>query len=247
MGQIHLLRHGQANLLGDDYDRLSDLGHEQGRVSGITLAERGVRPVVVASGQLRRQADTASAAVEGAGWSVPVSIDPDFDEYRHEDLFTTLHRHLPDHAAIAAFVARAENPRRAYQDLFESAFTAWVGGATGISGVTWVSFRDRCLAAIQRIVATCGRGENAVVVTSGGVIAAITQSLLGVPDTHVLKLHNPLHNASITRLLTNGRSVSSVDSTTYRICRRSMAGVSSPIAEPAGAHQRTNASRWRAT
>lgn len=208
MGQIHLLRHGQADLLGIDYDRLSELGREQARLAGIALAARGIRPVLVVSGQLRRQTGTAQAAAEAAGWSAAPSVDPDFDEYRHEDLFTTVHAHLPDHAAIAAFVARAENPRRAYQELFESAFTAWAGGAIGTGGLSWAAFRQRVLAALGRVAERCGRGESAVVVTSGGVIAAIAQSLLGVPDAQVLKLHNPLHNASITRLLTQGRSIS---------------------------------------
>lgn len=208
MGQIHLLRHGQADLLGQDYDRLSDLGREQARVSGQALAARGVQPALIVSGALRRQAETARHAAEAAGWTTERMVDPDFDEYLHADLFTTAFPDLVDHAAIAAHVSRLPEPRRAYQELFETAFTTWLGGATGITGRSWVEFRERGLAALARVAARCGRGESAVVVTSGGVIAAITQALLGLPDEHLLKLHNPLHNASITRLLTRGDTVS---------------------------------------
>ena len=42
---------------------------------------------------------------------------------------------------------------------------------------------------------------GAVIVTSGGPITAICQSLLGVPDERVAALHTPIFNASITELL----------------------------------------------
>ena len=46
-----------------------------------------------------------------------------------------------------------------------------------------------------------------MVVSSGGVIAAICQDLLGVPDERVPLLHNVVFNASITTLLTRGEEM----------------------------------------
>ena len=207
MGRIFLVRHGQADLLGEDYDRLSDLGRRQAATLGAAWLARGVEPAAIMSGALARQADTARFLAQAAGWATPVEIDPDFDEYRHEDLFAAAFPEFADHAALAAHVAKAPHPRAAFQQLFEQAFARWLGGATAKGGLSWAGFRARALAATRRVAQRCGRGESAVVVTSGGVIAAIAQGLLGAPDAEVLKLHNPIYNGSITRLMTRGDTI----------------------------------------
>ena len=50
MGVLYLVRHGQASFGTDDYDRLSDTGHQQARITGAHLASLGVRPTRVDSG-----------------------------------------------------------------------------------------------------------------------------------------------------------------------------------------------------
>jgi broad specificity phosphatase PhoE len=207
MGRIYLLRHGQANLLGDDYDRLSELGRRQAELAGATLAAQGVDPVLVATGALQRQIDTARHARLAARWRAEVEIDPALDEYRHQDLFAARFPQLADHAAMSALVSALPDPRRGFQNLFESAFAAWLAGAVREGGLTWSAFRARAVTALRRAAARCGTGETAVVVTSGGVIAAIVQDLIGLPDAETLKLHNPLYNASITRLMTRGDDI----------------------------------------
>jgi len=53
MGIIYVVRHGRASFSADDYDPLSELGAEQARLLGATLAARGVRPDHVVCGGLR--------------------------------------------------------------------------------------------------------------------------------------------------------------------------------------------------
>jgi len=64
MGAIHLVRHGQASFGTGDYDRLSELGHEQARLAGEDMAARGLRPDVVIHGGMRRQRETAEGLYE---------------------------------------------------------------------------------------------------------------------------------------------------------------------------------------
>jgi broad specificity phosphatase PhoE len=207
MGKILLLRHGQANLLGADYDRLSDLGRLQAERTGAALAAQGVDPGIILSGALKRQADTARFAAQSAGWRAPLETDADFDEYSHADLFGAAFPQFADHAAISAHIAAQPQPHRAYHELFERAFAAWLGGATREGGLSWSAFRARVTAALKRAARRCGAGETALIVTSGGPIAAIAQGLLGVPDAETPKLHNPLYNASLTRLMTRGDAI----------------------------------------
>ena len=67
MPTVTLLRHGQASFGAADYDNLSELGHRQARVAADTLAARGLRNPVVASGTLRRQRDTAAPVARRFG------------------------------------------------------------------------------------------------------------------------------------------------------------------------------------
>ena len=83
MTVLLLVRHGQASWGEADYDRLSPRGVEQSRLLGAALAGRAVRPDVVLRGSLRRHRQTADAAIEGAGWEVPVVEDAGWDEFDH--------------------------------------------------------------------------------------------------------------------------------------------------------------------
>ena len=209
MGRILLVRHGQASLLEDDYDRLSPLGRTQGEVAGRWLAARLGTPQLVVTGTLQRQRDTAAACIAAAGWAaVEATIDESFDEYSHHDLFAQAFPHLAEPSALGAHLRASAQPRHEFQRLFEQALAGWLRGETqGRGGLTWAAFRERRVAALRRIAAACAPGRYAVAVTSGGPIAAICQILLGVPDDRVPALFTPLFNASITHVLTRGTDI----------------------------------------
>ena len=63
MSALYLIRHGQAGTR-DNYDRLSDLGHEQTRLLGAYLAEQRIPFSRMISGELKRQQETAANVVE---------------------------------------------------------------------------------------------------------------------------------------------------------------------------------------
>ena len=65
MGNIYLVRHGQAAFGTEHYDRLTDLGVAQARLLGAYFARRQIRFDAVFTGTLRRQAETAQGIFEG--------------------------------------------------------------------------------------------------------------------------------------------------------------------------------------
>lgn len=203
MGRIYLVRHGQASLLADDYDALSAAGIEQSRVVGRWLAARGQRIEHVVMGGLNRHAQTAEACLgELPGHAVPAVVDPDLNEYHHHDMVARHEPAFADRAALQARLRASANPHKEFQRVFAQAFARWVGGEYDADyQLTWAGFRARCVAAIERVAERCGSGQNALVFTSGGPIAAMAQHLLGVPDTSVAALHFPLFNAGVTQLL----------------------------------------------
>ena len=183
MPVVLLVRHGQASFGADDYDVLSETGRRQSAVVGDELRRRALRDPVVVAGTLRRQQDTAALALPGAD----VRTDGRWDEYDHLAL---LKRHLP-----------ADTPppssSREVQGLLDAALLAWV--EHGDSG-GWPAFSGGALAALDELVGELGRGRDAVVFTSGGVVAAVCAQLLAGGAETVVALNRTAVNGAVTKL-----------------------------------------------
>src|SRR6476660_3762059 len=63
MGQIYLVRHGQASFGKANYDQLSELGIEQARLLGQWFASCGVHIDKVVTGDMQRHRQTAEACM----------------------------------------------------------------------------------------------------------------------------------------------------------------------------------------
>jgi broad specificity phosphatase PhoE len=200
MGAIYLIRHGQASFGEADYDRLSPLGFEQGQVVGAELDRRSVRFTEARCGSLSRQHKTAETVLDRLGSSVsaalPLKEDPRWNEYDNVDI-------IGHHGEN---VQQAGLDNRGYQLILDKALTAWIEAGEDTPCVeSWPVFRDRVRDALADLVAALGKGENAVVFTSGGVIGTVAGHLLGAPEMGLLKMHQVISNGSITKLL-SGRS-----------------------------------------
>lgn len=183
MPVVLLVRHGQASFGADDYDVLSELGREQSLVVRDELVRRELRSPAAVCGALRRQRDTAALALPG----VPPSVDARWDEYDHLAL---LQRYVPGEATH-------DGSSRSLQGLLDRALAAWVEDAGG----DWPDFLAGARAALAELVAGLDRGRDAVVVTSGGVIAAVCGALLGLGAPGVVALNRVTANGAITKLV----------------------------------------------
>lgn len=201
MGQLLLVRHGQASFGAEDYDVLSETGWEQGRRLGAHLAAAGVRPTVLLRGGMRRHRETLEAMVEGAGWAGGPSVEEDarWDEFDHLGV-------------VARFPDLPDDPfamdRKAFQALFERATALWTSGGEGYDE-SWLDFGARTSAALADAVGRSGSGQTVVVVTSGGVVGLVAAGLLGVsgdalPDTWQ-RLNTVAVNSGVTRVLVGPR------------------------------------------
>ena len=85
MGEIYLVRHGQASFGAADYDQLSDLGFEQARRLGLWLAETGQRFNLAVTGALRRHHQTAASCLTALGSGCPRIADPGFCQRRNKN------------------------------------------------------------------------------------------------------------------------------------------------------------------
>ena len=65
MGNLYLVRHGQASLGAADYDQLSPLGVRQSQQLGQYFKQKGLQFEAVLTGTLRRHAQTHEGIVAG--------------------------------------------------------------------------------------------------------------------------------------------------------------------------------------
>ncbi|EKE43464.1 phosphoglycerate mutase family protein [Oceaniovalibus guishaninsula JLT2003] len=188
MGEIVLVRHGQANSAADneaDYDRLSDLGHRQARWLGEWLAARGERFDAVVSGSLRRHRETAV----GMGHA-DAAVDPRLNEM---DYFN-LGRALENVKGIP--FAGADS----FPDHVPLVMQAW--HAAEIQGdESFAAFEMRVTAAV---IEAATEGRRVLAITSGGVIGMVMRHVLHLDPTRLGHVLTPIRNTSIHRLQVRG-------------------------------------------
>lgn len=208
MGAIYLIRHGQASFAADDYDDLSPLGREQGRVLGAALAARKVQAKYFVCGGMRRHAQTAAECLAALGLEPSWEVDPGWDEYDHNEVLAGLDARYVRQSALAADMQQHANPRRAFQAIFERAMERWVDVAYHHEyRESWPAFCARVEGALERTAAKLGKSENAMVFTSGGAISVVCRKLLALADARTLMLSASLANASVTKLLIGARGI----------------------------------------
>lgn len=211
MPTVLLVRHAQASFGAADYDVLSPTGIEQATALAADLVRRGVRVDRVVSGSLARQRDTAASIAAAAG--VHATVDVRWDEYATDAIlarYSGTELQLGDPAADPRGPltpeARVGMSSREFQDVLERALLGWIAaGDAEPAEETWPAFAARAGAALDAVVRDLGRGETALVCTSGGVLAAICVRLLELPPSALVAFNRVAVNAAVTRAI-SGRA-----------------------------------------
>jgi len=202
MAELYLVRHGQASLGADDYDRLSSAGEQQGIWLGEYFAQRDIAFDRVMTGTLRRHAQTLGAIWRGLDAPpVECEVHPGLDEYDFHALF---------HALGDKHAELAERATRSPRDFFKAlrqVLHLWTEGALdGRVPEAWSAFQQRVAAARDAIQQ--GGGHRVLVVTSGGVIAALTQQILQAPAATAIALNMQIRNSSVSQYVFNDSAMS---------------------------------------
>lgn len=183
MGEIVLVRHGQANSAATDeaaYDRLSPLGRQQAAWLGDWFEAQGERFDRVLSGALNRQRGTAEAMGHAA------TVDPRLNELAYFDLSRALldHRGLPD--------PEPDDFAAHLQDVMEAWHRAEILGPE-----TFAAFEDRVTSVLAEAAEP---GRRVLCVTSAGVIGMMIRHLLGLDPRRMAHILLPILNTSVHRI-----------------------------------------------
>jgi broad specificity phosphatase PhoE len=194
MPYLYLVRHGQPDFTGN-YDSLTSLGARQSVWLGEYFAALGLRFARVASGTLRRQADTCDAVLQHMPGSPAPARDARFNEY--------------DHASLLCFFEgdrlqslRAAGDRRGYFTAIRHSLQAWSRHEGAITdGESWAEFGGRISSGVADLCAGLDRDDLVLVVTSGGVIGRYTAHAIGAGADAAIQLNLQTRNTGVTEIV----------------------------------------------
>lgn len=184
MGELILVRHGQANsgaTTEEDYDRLSPLGHRQAGWLGEWFEAHESMFDRVYRGTMRRHRETA----EGLGHAEAVA-----DERLNELDYFALARDMEITHGIPIPANQQDFANHIPQTL-----NAWHKQEIA-GGEAFAAFEAR-IATVLAEAATPGR--RVLCVTSGGVIAMSLRIALGLDTDRLAQVLLPIYNSSIHR------------------------------------------------
>lgn len=195
MGELVLIRHGQASFGTDDYDRLSPLGFEQARCLGNYFAERGIGFQRVVSGTLLRHRQT----LEGTGIDVQPELLPGLNEF---DFFGLVNIFLQQYPAYGP--VNFADVREFFLAL-RKALPMWAEGGIDNPPESWASFQTRIRESLDALISE--DVERVLVISSGGPISALLREVLQLSVRHMMDVNLQTANTSITRLqFKNGKA-----------------------------------------
>ncbi len=196
MSHITLVRHGQANTAARDeknYDKLSELGHQQARWLGGHLRETHAFYPRVYCGTLTRHVETAASM----GLSEPVR-----DARLNEIEYFTLAQLYQDQHDVPI-----PTDREGFVDHLPKTFNAWANGDIRNTPETFEQFETRVSDALREIGT---EGGPAIVVTSGGLISMVVRQAMGLDIPSMARVALAIMNTSLHRLHPIGAQLSPV-------------------------------------
>lgn len=200
MGQIYLIRHGQASFGSDNYDRLSELGRRQSEILANHFMSTGLIPTSLFAGPLQRHKATAQAlrnVYGSAGMDFP---EPEIvEEFREYNAKAIIMAAVKADRSLAELFPKIYEDAESFRKVFGSAMRFWVTKELDLEGLeSFEELKRRVHVAMERIRVSQARGASIVVFTSGGVIAASLANILGISGLDAMRLNWQVVNTSVT-------------------------------------------------
>jgi len=198
MGQLILVRHGQASFGAEDYDQLSDLGKRQGyrlgeywrEASQTAALAKELQFDAVLIGSLKRHRQTWEAIAEGANLQMTPEIWPGLNEYDSHALIETVH---PEP------LAKPDTPEmyKHHFRLLRTALQKWMAGETQPKGMPSFAEFSGGIQAVLKYVRETHLGR-VLIVSSGGPIATAVSHVLSAPSETAIELNLRIRNTAVT-------------------------------------------------
>jgi broad specificity phosphatase PhoE len=196
--KIIFVRHGQAQFGQANYDKLSEVGHEQAVALGKALSEQGITIDHWVRGDMVRHAETLKGISQGMRTQVSHQIvTPDLNEY---DFTGQLNARFVGSKAPAGL----HTDRKTHFRALRETLALWQNDKILNPPESWAAFETRLKRAQQTIFGL--EGDTILVVSSGGAISKIVANALGVSHAKQVDLQLQIKNASMSTFIYSRRT-----------------------------------------
>lgn len=199
MAEIYLVRHGQASFNSDNYDQLSDLGHEQSEYLGQYFTDRGIVFDHIFTGSQHRHTQTANSILDNNANSY--NVHTGLNEYDFSALYKAYMTQHPEEEDIDK-----SGDRRIFYHRLKLALTLWSEDKLiGDLPESWATFKGRIIDALNHI--NDSSHGKCLVISSGGPIAMAMGHILGLEADKVIALNLQIKNTSFCHIYMGGSSM----------------------------------------
>lgn len=195
MGNLYLVRHGQASFGAADYDNLSELGTRQSVRLGQYLGPKKLTFEAVYTGTLKRHNQTYAGICEGANMLQPATALPGLNEYDGEAIITAIAPHP---------LAKPDTPEgyREHFRMLRDGLTQWMNGVISPHGMpSYADFVQGVTSALDHIRQQ--HAGNVLIVSSGGPISTAVGQVLGTSPETTIELNYRIRNSALTEFSFN--------------------------------------------
>jgi broad specificity phosphatase PhoE len=205
MKKIYLVRHGQANSLGANYDMLTELGHKQATLLGEYFVRMKVEFDFIGSGSLNRQIQTLEGIINPLikdGYQIPSSqIIEELNEFdsglwlnianaiRKED--NEFAKTLDRYKILQA--GGRPSSRDIFYKLIQRVLLEWVEGKHS-EPYSFVDYKSRVTKTLQKIPIDA---RSILLTTSSTPVAILSGLSLGLSQKEFLPLMKFISNTSL--------------------------------------------------
>ncbi len=190
MGNLYLVRHGQASFGAADYDNLSALGVQQSVRLGAYFKQKNLQFDAVLTGTLKRHAQTWAGIREGSGMEMQALPWAGLNEYDSEAVIATVHPHP---------LEKPDTPElyKHHFGLLRDGLTQWMNGVVSPHGMpTYTEFVHGVTSALDHV--RKNHTGNVLIVSSGGPISTAVGHILGTAPETTIALNMRIRNSAIT-------------------------------------------------
>ncbi|MCC5815976.1 MAG: histidine phosphatase family protein [Leptospira sp.] len=204
MGLIYLLRHGQADSLGTNYDQLTELGHLQAKRAGEYFRRMRIEFDYVASGTLKRQIQTLQGIlnpIQEEGICTPEpAIHEELNEFEGamwKQIAINIGEQDPEYGKLLKRykeLQEASDPkcRKLFMGLIQRILKEWVeGGHTDV--FPFDTYHETVIDILKRIPQDAG---SVLLTSSATPVAIMAGYSLGLPKEDYLPLMKVISNTS---------------------------------------------------
>ena len=195
MGQLYLVRHGQASLGATNYDQLSPLGLQQSQRLGEHWRGLGIQFDAVITGAMKRHAQTLAGIQTGLGTAHEPIVLPALNEYDAEAVIRCIR---------TGELVKPTTPDgyKQYFRLLREGLKQWMDGMVSPLGMpSYKEFAHGVMSALDQIRQQ--HEGHVLLVSSGGPIATAVAHVMRTGPETCIELNMRLRNTSVTEFSFN--------------------------------------------